>query len=350
MTPEDLSSRILATYIDEGAQPVDLPVLQPAEVLLDLYGEDIRARAFTTRDPLLGELMLRPDFTVPVVQMHLSSERSAARYAYSGKVFRMQEADESLPSEYDQVGYEYLGAANAAAADAEIYALFSRILSDVPLRCAIGDIGILRAAIEGLSCSEIRKSALLRHLWRPAKFRRLLDRFAGRSKNSVSRDFLSKGPTHDLIVSPLIGLRSKEEIEARVERLQQDAQEEPLPLDELQQIETLLSLREKAPIALEKLSGLSLNGLEPAIETFNDRLDALVAHNVDINALDYEGSYGRTNMEYYDGFVFGFYADATPMPPVATGGRYDALAAALGGNVSAVGGMIRPALLAKLVQ
>ncbi len=41
--------------------------------LLDLYGEDIRARAYVTSDALRGEQMLRPDFTVPVVQMHMDA-------------------------------------------------------------------------------------------------------------------------------------------------------------------------------------------------------------------------------------------------------------------------------------
>ena len=53
------------------------PILQPAETLLDLYGEDIRARAYVTHDPVLGEAMLRPDFTVPVVQMHMDERRRA---------------------------------------------------------------------------------------------------------------------------------------------------------------------------------------------------------------------------------------------------------------------------------
>ena len=50
-------------------------------------------------------------------------------------------------------------------------------------------------------------------------------------------------------------------------------------------------------------------------------------------------------MEYYDGFVFGFYAEGRPdLPPVATGGRYDALTRRLGDGVEipAVGGVIRP--------
>ena len=76
-------------------------------------------------------------------------------------------------------------------------------------------------------------------------------------------------------------------------------------------------------------------------------MGALAARGVDVENLDFEGSYGRSSLEYYDGFVFGFYATARPdLPPVATGGRYDALTARLGEGraVPAVGGVIRPDL------
>ena len=56
-------------------------------------------------------------------------------------------------------------------------------------------------------------------------------------------------------------------------------------------------------------------------------------------------------MEYYDGFVFGFYAERMPnQPPVATGGRYDALTRHLGRNaeIPAVGGVLRPGLMLEL--
>ena len=52
-------------------------------------------------------------------------------------------------------------------------------------------------------------------------------------------------------------------------------------------------------------------------------------------------------MEYYDGFVFGFtLPDRPDLPPVATGGRYDALTRQLGEGraIPAVGGVIRPGL------
>ena len=50
-------------------------------------------------------------------------------------------------------------------------------------------------------------------------------------------------------------------------------------------------------------------------------------------------------MEYYDGFVFGFYSpDQFDWPAVASGGRYDALTRVLGQgrSVPAVGGIVRP--------
>ena len=65
-------------------------------------------------------------------------------------------------------------------------------------------------------------------------------------------------------------------------------------------------------------------------------------------ALPFEARFGRTSMEYYDGFVFGFTHPARPdLPAAATGGRYDALTRALGGAEAsaAVGGVIRPGLL-----
>ena len=63
-------ARILAVLSSTGAMRVEPAALQPADVLLDLYGEDIRARAFVTRDEG-AEMMLRPDFTVPIVRLHM---------------------------------------------------------------------------------------------------------------------------------------------------------------------------------------------------------------------------------------------------------------------------------------
>jgi ATP phosphoribosyltransferase regulatory subunit len=74
----------------------------------------------------------------------------------------------------------------------------------------------------------------------------------------------------------------------------------------------------------------------------------LAARGVDVTTLAFEASHGRTAMEYYDGFVFSFVAGEEI---VASGGRYDALTAVLGQgrSIPAVGGIVRPHLVAGLL-
>ena len=99
----------------QGAAVVEPPILQPAETLLDLYGEDIRARAYVTSDAMRGEQMLRPDYTLPVVQMHMAHGADPARYTYAGEVFRRQERDPNRANEYIQAGYEVFDRGDPAA-------------------------------------------------------------------------------------------------------------------------------------------------------------------------------------------------------------------------------------------
>ena len=169
---------LVARFEAAGAVAVDCPVLQSAETLLDLYGEDIRARAYVTRDPARGEMMLRPDFTVPVVERHMAEGAEPARYTYAGEVFRRQEDHPDRASEYMQVGYEVFDRSNPAAADAEVFALMSDVLGPLGLRASTGDIGLLIAMVSGLTISADRKAALMRHIWRPARFTALVKRFA----------------------------------------------------------------------------------------------------------------------------------------------------------------------------
>src|SRR6056297_1836451 len=117
------AARLRARFEGLGAQPVETTVLQPAGTLLDLYGEDIRARAYVTSDALRGEQMLRPDFTVPVVQMHMEHGAEPARYTYAGEVFRRQEDDRDRPNEYMQVGFELFERTALEAADARVFGI-----------------------------------------------------------------------------------------------------------------------------------------------------------------------------------------------------------------------------------
>lgn len=338
-----------------GAQVVETPVLQPADTQLDLYGEDIRARAYITSDALRGEQMLRPDFTVPVVQMHMEQGAEPARYTYAGEVFRRQEHDPDRANEYLQVGYEVFDRSNPADADAEVFALIAEALSGLTLRAATGDIGILMAAVQGLETTDRRKAALMRHIWRPRRFRLLLDRFARKLPEPPAREALLAARSPLDPSAPVIGRRSLSEIEDRIKALRADAATPPISDHEIGGLETLLAVRETMPFALEQLRDVAVDlpQISPALDRLEARITALASHGVDVEQLDFEASYGRTSMEYYDGFVFGFYAEGRPdLPPVATGGRYDALTRQLGrgAEIPAVGGVLRPGLMLELEE
>ena len=349
------AARVRAMFEAAGALAVEAAVLQPAELLLDLYGEDIRARAYVTSDALRGEQMLRPDFTVPVVQMHMQHGAEPARYTYSGEVFRRQEDDGNRANEYLQVGYEIFERDAQPEADAEVFELISSVLRGLPVRAATGDIGILMAAVEGLSTTERRKAALRRHIWRPRRFRALMERFSGRADVPASRVALLAAEDAFAEAGPAIGLRTRHEVEARIAALREDEAAGPLSQGDVELMEAILAVQETLPNAVEQLSDIAVDmpAIADAVDGLAKRTRALAARGVDVAQLSFEASYGRASMEYYDGFVFGFYAEArADLTPVASGGRYDALTRQLGqgAEIPAVGGVVRPGLMLGLKE
>ena len=346
------ADRILRLFSNSGAKIVQPAILQQADTLLDLYGEDIRARAYVTSDPFNGEMMLRPDFTVPIVKKHMNDLMGdeTARYAYCGKVFRRQERNSDRASEYLQVGYEIFDRADVVKSDTDAFCIIKKALGDLPLRIVTGDIGILMAAVSGLKTTDRRKKALLRHIWRPKRFITTLENFTTDLSLSTERFDGFDEETSFGKHAKEIGLRSKSEITKRIENLLQDGKAAPISTKERGVINSLLNIGDKCPQALIQLKALlpDMPALKIAIEKFERRLAALDKANVDLSVIDFEISYGRTSMEYYDGFVFGFYSENNiNLPPIATGGRYDALTKHIGKGreIPAVGGVVRPDLI-----
>lgn len=342
---QSVGQRFLARFRDAGAEEIAPDILLPAGDLLDLYGEDIRARAYVTQDPIRGEMMLRPDFTVPVVRAHMQNGADPARYCYLGEVFRKQDMGDTRPAaprdnEYLQCGFELF--TRDPQADAEVFALFHDALAPLSLTAQIGDMGLLLDAVRGLPLTQARAAALMHHIWRPGRFARLLARF---STPAVARDFPE-------IAAPWAGMRTEDEMIRRIARLQSDAAVPPLSPVWTERLDRLFTLRAPAPDALVALTELALDmpSIAAAVVRVQARLDAISARGIDLDAVIFDASHGRSTMEYYDGFTFSFVADRDGWPPVASGGRYDALTRVLGRGreIPAVGGIIRPGLVAEL--
>ena len=350
MTPKTakqrVGQRLLAAFREAGAVEVSPDILLPAGTLLDLYGEDIRARAYITADPIRGEVMMRPDFTVPLVQLHMEGGAEPARYCYLGEVFRKQDHVDERPThprdnEYLQAGFEVFS--RDPAADAEVFTLFHRLLAPLGLVPVMGDMGLLRDAIAALPLSAVRRDALLHHVWRPVRFERLLARFSGpaRPREVATGD------------APWTGLRTEAETAARLARLSADAAEPPLPPRYPAALNALVAITGPAPDAMNRLRDLQrdLPAIVTAVERLAERLGRIEAAGVPPEALRFDASHGRSTMEYYDGMTFSFLAPEHPdWPPIATGGRYDLMTAQLGRGraIPAVGGIIRPGLVAEL--
>jgi ATP phosphoribosyltransferase regulatory subunit len=205
-----------------------------------------------------------------------------------------------------------------------------------------------------LNTTAARKAALMRHLWRPQRFRALLKRFASASadRKAQKQKLFTADPFAQC--GPQIGLRSKGEIEQRIQALRHEVETPALSQTEVDLLEALLKIKESSPYALAQLRDLVVDmpAISTAVEGFSRRLNALDAKGVDVSSLAFETSYGRSSMEYYDGFVFGFYAQngQNGLSAIASGGRYDALTKQLGKGVTmpAVGGVIRPDLVVAL--
>jgi len=347
ITAEDLAiaERIAAGFEARGAARIEADILQPAETLLDLYGEDIRARAYTTGDPLRGEQMLRPDFTVPVVQMHMAASAMPARYTYAGPVFRRQESDAARASEYLQVGYEVFDT-NRAQADAEVLSAVLAALDGVQVTVQMGDLGLLTAAVDALPLTAHPRSMLMRHIWRPKRFDALLKRYSegGESvKNKVNSSSHASS-------AEVIGKRRPEEVSARLERLEAGQSEPRLPSETLDMLDALQDIKGSLQDALTQLQKLAQNmaALEPGVRAFEVRIAAFEAAGINLSQVEFDANHGRQSMEYYDGMVFSVVRENQPgSAPLALGGRYDALTRALGKgrDFPAVGSVIRPAEL-----
>lgn len=376
---EAQAQTLFSVFVGAGYEAVAPAIIQPAEVFLDVVGENLRARTYVFTDPEGAQLCLRPDLTIPTCRLHWERHGRAdavARYCYNGPAFRFQPdgGNAAHPREFRQAGIELFGSPNREAAETETLKLILEGLQAAGLEdyhVQIGDLGLFNALLDALDLPASRRARLRSRFWRPAAFQAELEQLTSRPAAAI--DGLPKalvdslrgvsGKAAEQVVADylgqqeieLIGARSLKEITAHLTELLADAEEPSLPKDVADLIEAYLGVKAPARAAGARLADLMQGrgiDLSRVIDIYQRRLQAFQKGGIDISRLSFSAEFGR-NLEYYTGFVFEVIAPQLgEKSPVAGGGRYDNLMRSVGATVTvpAVGAMIHTERLLAVVQ
>ncbi|QFT65348.1 Histidine--tRNA ligase [Labrenzia sp. THAF35] len=361
LAPEKIET-VLGLFKAAGHEEVSPPILQPADVFLDLTGEDIRRRLYLTSGTDGLDLCLRPDFTIPVCRHHLAQDavKLPAAYCYNGPVFRQR--PDGL-GEIPQLGAESLGRTDTAEADADLLALSVKALeefglSDIVIR--IGDETLFAAVLEGLDLPTVWRRRLRDLFGETDRLTAAITRMAGASSSDDdSRDvrlgFLSALEGADpeaahAVVEDLLSIAGISAVGGRTpseiaDRFLEQAALASGARGHDKAAETLsayLALKADGASAAGMLRDFSRDfglGLDTPIAAFEQRLAALEAKGIDPARLTFSAEFGR-RLDYYSGFVFEIHAVSPPVEgPLVGGGRYDKLVTLLGAedDVPAIG-------------
>ena len=158
---EDIATGLLGQMLDAGAVRVTPDILQPAGTLFWTCMARISARGpMSPMTRALGEMMLRPDFTVPVVAGAYGRRRGnphANAYAGAGVSQAIQPA---ARGNILQVGYEVFRARYGRPRPMQRCSRcsFPPVWKATRLRPVTGDMGLLTAAVAG-DCSTTERTA-----------------------------------------------------------------------------------------------------------------------------------------------------------------------------------------------
>ena len=358
-------------FCAEGYEAVAPAIIQPADIFLDVIGEELRRRTYVFADPDGAELCLRPDLTVPTCRLHWqrckeNGSGTLARYCYNGPAFRFQPANAGAahPREFRQLGIELFGEKNKERADVEVLRLIIDALRHAGVtdfKVKIGDIGIFQELLSVLDLPARWRDRLRASFSSPKAFRGELHRLAtqpdaildgipadlvsdlrGKDQRAAERTIASYLDANDI---ELIGTRTLGEITAGIMNAIEDAGAEALAPDTVRLIELYFDVKAPARAAGARLLDLvQQHGVDlgPALVLYQKRLKLMNELDLDLANVEFSAEFGRT-IQYYTGFVFEVIAEPLgEESPVAGGGRYDNLMSMVGAKaeVPAVGAMV----------
>lgn len=347
---------LVELYERAGYSRVEPAFLQPADIFLELSGEELRRRLFLTADASGRELCLRPDLTIPTCRAHIEKNAPVpASYCYYGSVFRDRGGG---AGEYVQAGIESLGRDDLEAADAECLSLALESAKHFGVArpsIRMGDVGLFSALVTALDLP-------------PAWQRRLLKDFNRTGTLAADLATLKQTPATPVQAGVLAALQGSDPAAARAfvadllsiagistvggrtvaeiaERFLEQASlgaTSALGAETTAVLERYLSIEGDPDDALTALRALAKDAkldLAATLDRFEQRTGFIAAGGADVSAIRFSTAFGRA-LDYYSGMVFELYDDRGRVKwPLIAGGRYDRLMTLLGSKepVPAVG-------------
>jgi ATP phosphoribosyltransferase regulatory subunit len=347
----------LITLLERAGYPrADVPLLQRADVFLDLSGEDIRRRLYLTQDAAGTELCLRPEFTIPLCLQAVTAAATPlkATMSYCGPVFRHRQGENG---EFIQAGVESLGRTDAEAADAEVLSLAieaASALGQTSPAIRMGDAGLIHGVLESLVVPQGLARRLKRHLAAGKSPREALGQASsssglGRYAGVMSALEGAKSDAAHAFVGDMLSIsgvraaggRSAEEIAGRFLRKAQEGAGvlEPAKTEILEQFLSISGDPDQVATAIRKLGQTHGLDIMASVERYESRIGFMAAQGINLASITASAGFVR-NLDYYTGMVFEIAPAAPDAPkPLVGGGRYDTLLKRLGSaeDVPAVG-------------
>jgi ATP phosphoribosyltransferase regulatory subunit len=352
-TAADPATRLVSLFARAGYTRSEPAILQPLAPFLNLSGEDIRRRMFTTQDGEGRETCLRPEYTIPVALDYLSrlshkagSPPLPAAFAYAGPVFRLRSGESG---EFTQAGLENFGREDTEAADAEILGLTLdglRALGVMQPIVRMGDVGLLNAALDALAVPQAARRRFLRALATGADPIAALDPPEAQSASITDHAGLlaalegqdpaaAKAFVEDVLsIAGLsaVGGRSARDIAERFLSRARD-RDNPVAAPVRATLQALLAITadpDRALMALRQLADTTQLEIDAALTQLETRIGFMAACGVDLDAVHFSPAHAR-NLDYYTGMTFEITDPEHPLiKPLAGGGRYDKLLNQLG--------------------
>ncbi|KAF0115453.1 MAG: ATP phosphoribosyltransferase regulatory subunit [Hyphomonadaceae bacterium] len=347
-----------------GGEWVNLPSLLPASIVLEMAGESLRSRLYFAMSPDGEELCLRADLTIAAALKYLNeAKNTAVTYLCEGTVFRASPAHENRAVEFNQIGIEKFGPQDEIAVDVEVFlAALGTAQTGKKNELAIefSDGGLIPKLLDGAHIPEPWNQYLLDVAKSPQALRRALAFACNPKKPPPTELGMSLLKLDDDAATAEVQkfienadfqtgfARGPREIAQRMKASTQRAIATPLDIKFSRAIDELLAIDDFPVPAIAKIKNIAkqLNeDLSNWADAWAKRLKLMEKATPGImeNTKIIVGKSGR--FEYYSGFNFDIFYSNQRETPIASGGRYDGLIAALTkgrSQAQAMGVVIRP--------